>query len=166
VKYAFALLDRSFEQMNEARRAKGLAALERPWRLVGASSGRCLLCHSGIEAQHGIWQERSFDHGPHLLKAKLDCASCHRPHEQRAPGEVVRFGVAGCIPCHHRQTAAAGGACLQCHRDVTTHIVTSFRGGFSHQAHLAMQLECATCHDPARGQLLPTRTACAQCHTD
>jgi hypothetical protein len=166
VNFAFALLDKAFEQMNQARRAKGLGPLERPWRFVGASSGRCLLCHSGIEAQRGAWQERAFDHGPHLLKARLECAACHRPHEERAPGEVVRFGVAGCIPCHHQQTAAAGGACLQCHRDVTKRTVKSFRGEFSHQAHLAMELECATCHDPKRGQLRPTRAACAQCHTD
>ncbi len=166
INYAFAVLDKAFEQMNEARRAKGLAALERPWRLVGASTGRCLLCHAGIEAQRGTWDGKAFDHGPHLAKAGLECAACHRTHEERAPGEIVRFGSAGCIPCHHQQTQAAAGACLQCHRDVTTRTVRSFRGDFSHKAHLELELSCGDCHNPKEGQLLPTPAACKQCHQD
>jgi hypothetical protein len=166
VNFAFALLDQAWEQMNEARRARGLASLPRPWRFVGASSGRCLLCHSGVEAQRGAWEGKAFDHGPHLLQAKLECAACHRTHEERAPAEVVRFGTAGCIPCHHQQTAAAGGACLQCHPDVSARSVRSFRGDFSHKAHLEMELQCGDCHDPGRGQLRPTKAACAQCHQD
>ena len=164
--YAYALLDRSHDLMNQARRAKGLAPLELPWRRTGASSGRCMLCHTGVEAQHGTWQGKSFDHGPHLLKAGLECDACHRTHEQRMAGEVVRFGPAGCVPCHHRRTAAAGGSCLQCHADVKTRTVKSFRGAFAHQAHLDMGLECKTCHDPAAGQLRPAKSACAQCHQD
>jgi nitrate/TMAO reductase-like tetraheme cytochrome c subunit len=172
VNFAFALLDQAWEQMNEARRARSLAPLPRPWRFVGASSGRCLLCHSGVEAQRGPWEGKAFDHGPHLLQAKLECAACHRTHEERrAPGEagsgeVVRFGPAGCIPCHHQQTAAAGGACLQCHPDVSARTVRSFRGDFSHKAHLEMELQCGDCHNPKAGQLRPTRAACAQCHQD
>jgi nitrate/TMAO reductase-like tetraheme cytochrome c subunit len=166
VTYAYALLDRAHELMNVARRAKGLAPLERPWKRTGASSGRCMLCHSGVEAQRGTWRGRSFDHGPHLLKAQLDCAACHRTHEERAPGEVVRFGPEGCIPCHHRKTAAAGGSCLQCHADVKSRVVKSFRGPFAHQAHLDAGLECGSCHDPAAGQLRPAKAVCAQCHQD
>ena len=168
ITYAYALLDQAHQQMNEARRAKGLAPLERPWRFSGNSSGRCLLCHSGIEAQRGTWSGRSFDHGPHLLKAGLDCAACHRTHEERGRSskEVVRFGPAGCVPCHHQRTALAGGSCVQCHGDVTKKTVKSFRGEFSHQAHLDMQLQCGDCHDPRRGALRPARAACAQCHTD
>jgi hypothetical protein len=166
VNFAFALLDKAWEQMNQARRAKGLGPLERPWRFVGASSGRCLFCHSGVEAQRGPWQGRAFDHGPHLLRAGLECSDCHRTHEERAPGEVVRFGPEGCIPCHHQQTAAAGGACQQCHRDLSARTVKSFRGDFSHQAHLEMELQCGDCHSPGRGQLRPTKAACAQCHQE
>jgi hypothetical protein len=164
--YAYALLDKAHQQMNEARKAKGLAPLETPWRFVGGSSGRCLLCHSGIEAQRGGWSGKDFDHGPHLLKARLDCDRCHRTHEERAPGEVVRFGPDGCMPCHHQQTGAAGGSCTQCHGDVTKRTVRSFRGEFSHQAHLDMELQCGSCHDPRAGQLRPAKSVCAQCHTD
>jgi len=164
--YAYALLERSHELMNQARRTKRLTPLELPWRRTGASSGRCMLCHTGIEAQRGAWQGKTFDHGPHLLQAKLECDACHRTHEERATGEVVRFGPAGCVPCHHRKTAAAGGSCLQCHADVKTHSVKSFRGEFSHEAHLGMDLECQTCHNPAAGQLRPAKAACTQCHQD
>ena len=166
VNYALALLEKAHEQMNAARRAKGLAPLERPWRFVGGSSNRCLLCHSGVEAQRGTWSGRAFDHGPHLLKAGLECAACHRTHEERAPGEVLRFGPEGCVPCHHRQTTAATGSCLPCHADVAKRTVKSFRGPFSHQAHLAMELDCATCHNAKAGQLRPTPATCAQCHQD
>ena len=166
ITYAYALLDRAHELMNEARRTRGLAPLELPWRRAGASSGRCMLCHTGVEAQHGTWQGKAFDHGPHLLRAKLECDACHRTHEERGPGEVVRFGPGGCIPCHHRKTADAGGSCLQCHADVKQRTVRSFRGDFSHEAHLAMDLECKACHDPAAGQLRPAKSACAQCHED
>jgi hypothetical protein len=164
--FAYALLEKAHEQMNEARRLRGLASLERPWRFLGGSSGRCMLCHSGVEARHGTWSGKAFDHGPHLLRARLECAACHRTHEERSPGEVVRFAPAGCTPCHHRQTDDAGGSCGQCHGDVTRRTVKSFRGPFSHQAHLEMELECRTCHDPRAGQLRPARTACRQCHTD
>jgi len=166
VNFAYALLDKTWEQMNEARRAKGLAALERPWRVVGGSSGRCLVCHAGVESQRGSFAGKAFDHGPHLLEAGLECAACHRTHEERAPGEIVRFGPAGCIPCHHRAAPAASAACLQCHKDVTTRIVHSFRGDFSHQTHLENELKCGDCHNPSAGQLRPTPAACAQCHQD
>jgi nitrate/TMAO reductase-like tetraheme cytochrome c subunit len=164
--FAYALLDQSFAQMNQARAAKGLPALPRPWRSAGPKSGRCLLCHGGIETQRGTWQDRAFDHGPHLLKAQLDCAACHRPHEERPKTEVVRFGPEGCAPCHHRKTAMAVGSCLECHADVKQKLVKSFRGRFSHAAHLEMELQCDSCHNPAAGQLRPAREVCAQCHTD
>lgn len=164
--FAYSLLDQAFEQMNQARAAKGMPALAKPWRSAGPRSGPCLVCHTGVEAQRGAWNGRAFDHGPHLLKANLECTTCHRPHAERPKAEVVRFGPEGCVPCHHQRTAAASGSCLQCHADVKTHTVRSFRGAFSHQQHLAMDLECSTCHDPAAGRLRPTREACAQCHQD
>jgi hypothetical protein len=55
VNFAFALLDKAQEQMNDARRVKGLSPLARPWTVIGGggASGRCLTCHSGIERQGG-----------------------------------------------------------------------------------------------------------------
>jgi predicted CXXCH cytochrome family protein len=150
--------------MNEARHAKGLAPLARPWTVIAAGSGDCLTCHRGIEGQSGSFQGHAYSHGPHLLAAKLECATCHRPHAERAPGEVVRFGSDGCVPCHHRRAEVDGPACMKCHGDVTARTVPSFRGEFSHKSHLEAGLECGTCHQPKNGDPRPLKAACAQCH--
>ena len=166
VNYAFALLSKAHEQMNAARKAKGLAALSRPWSEPAAGSSDCLACHLGIESQGAAFAQRTFQHRPHLERAKLSCLECHRPHAERAPGEVVRFGDAGCVPCHHRQKVAEAAACMSCHGDVRKRTVTSFRGQFSHQAHLEQGLECATCHTLGTGDPRPEKSTCQQCHVD
>jgi predicted CXXCH cytochrome family protein len=164
VEFAHALLAKAQEQMNEARRTKGLAPLARPWTAFAEGSGKCLTCHRGVERQSGRFGSRAFAHRPHLLAAKLECEACHRPHEQRAPGEVVRFGAEGCVPCHHRGAEVSGPACMKCHGDVRSRAVTSFRGKFSHRSHLDAGAECGTCHQPKNGDPRPTKAACAQCH--
>jgi len=166
VNFAFALLARSHEQMNEARRARGMAALALPWQTVGAGSQQCMQCHIGIEARSGPFAGRTFSHRPHTEAAKLECSECHRPHEQRAPGEVVKFGATGCVPCHHRKAETAEPACRACHGDVRARTVPSFRGEFSHAAHLEQGLECATCHAGKSADPRPPKGACADCHTD
>lgn len=168
VNFALALLSKSHEQMNAARRTKGLAPLSRPWSEIatGSGSGECLTCHVGVERMAGTFAGNAFRHGPHVGSAKLACATCHRPHAERAPGEVVRFGEAGCVPCHHREKTVDAAACARCHGDVTLRPVTSFRGEFSHKAHLEQGLECATCHTTGAGDPRPAKAACAQCHTE
>jgi nitrate/TMAO reductase-like tetraheme cytochrome c subunit len=165
VNFAYALLERAHAQMNEARRARGLAPLALPWTTVaaGSASSQCLLCHGGIERQSGPFGNRTFPHARHLA-AKLDCATCHRPHQERAPGEVVRFSASGCLPCHHRGGEVDAPRCMGCHGDVTTRTVTSFRGEFSHKGHLEQGLECATCHVVKNGDPRPAKETCGQCH--
>jgi hypothetical protein len=53
---------------------------------------------------------------------------------------------------------------MKCHGDVTARTVTSFRGEFSHKAHLEQGLECATCHQIRGGDPRPAKAVCAQCH--
>jgi len=166
VNFAFALLDKAHEQMNEARRARGLGALAKPWPTVAAGAQACLTCHQGIESQTGTFGGRHFSHTPHVASAKLDCTECHRPHAERAPGEVVRFGPDGCMPCHHRNVKVGIDECMTCHKDVSGRTVTSFRGEFSHEAHLEMGLDCQTCHDNSRGDPRPARSVCTDCHVD
>lgn len=164
IHFSYALLAKAHDQMNEARRSRGLASLAKPWTSVAAGSADCLTCHQGIERQSGAFGSRTFAHEPHVATAGLDCQTCHRPHAERAPGEVVRYGAEGCMPCHHRKTPAAAETCGKCHGDVTTRTVTSFRGEFSHKAHLDQGLECATCHESGAVDPRPAKTACAQCH--
>jgi predicted CXXCH cytochrome family protein len=164
VGYSYALLDRAHEQMNEARRARGLAPLPLPWTRIAPGSAACTSCHVGIEKQSGTFAGRAYSHGPHLIAAKLECAACHRPHAERAPGEVVKFGAAGCVPCHHQAAEVSLPRCASCHGDVTAKTVTSFRGEFSHKGHLEQGLECDTCHQPKNGDPRPAKQVCAQCH--
>jgi hypothetical protein len=56
--------------------------------------------------------------------------------------------------------------CARCHGNVLERKVTSFRGEFSHTAHLEFGLECAGCHRPRAGDPRPQRSACQDCHTD
>ena len=164
VAYAFALLDKAHDQMNEARRARGLAPLAVPWARGAPGSADCLSCHAGIEKRRGAFAGRAFDHGPHLVAGGLECASCHRPHAERSPGEVVKFGASGCVPCHHRGAEVDAPRCMTCHGDVTAKTVTTFRGEMSHAQHLEQGLECGTCHQPRNGDPRPPRETCAQCH--
>lgn len=168
VSYAYALLDAAHDQMNAARRAKGLSALPRPWTVIAPNSAACLSCHLGVEKQAGTFEGAAFAHGPHLGAAKLECAACHRPHAERAPGEVVKFGRGGCVPCHHPREAAAmdGAACAKCHAGALERTLPSARGEFSHKAHLELGAECATCHTMQGGNPRPPKSACTQCHAD
>jgi len=164
VGYAYALLEKAHEQMNGARRARGLAAMALPWTRIAPGSASCLSCHTGIEKQSGKFAGRDFAHAPHLIAAKLECSSCHRPHAERAPGEVVKFGSGGCVPCHHAGATVEAARCMACHGDVTAKTLPSFRGEFSHKGHLEQGLECGTCHQPRNGDPRPAKETCAQCH--
>lgn len=165
VNFAFALLDKSHEQMNEARRVRGLGALERPWKTLGGASNTCMGCHVGVEQQRGAFAGQPFSHQPHLTRAGLACESCHRPHAERAPGEVVRFGPDGCRSCHHKPAMSVNEAtCGRCHGDVKAKTFASFRGEFSHTQHLDADLGCANCHKLAGGDPRPQKSACKECH--
>jgi hypothetical protein len=162
VRYAYALLAKAHEQTNTARTARGLAALPLPWREAPRESP-CLRCHQGIEAQGGSIFGRGFRHQLHLGRARLECQSCHRPHEERKQGEIVRFDAAGCEACHHRNERAD---CLGCHRGIREHTVQSPLGAFPHASHLDdLGLECAGCHDLAPGKPVRLKQdTCAGCH--
>jgi predicted CXXCH cytochrome family protein len=165
VNYAYLLLDKAQEQMNGARRQKGLAPLARPWKSIGAAAGKCGTCHIGIESQSGRFGELTYPHGPHVVFAQIGCEQCHRPHDQRPKTEVVKFGPAGCTTCHHKSvTGASAPVCGKCHGDVATRTFPSFRGEFSHKQHADVGLDCASCHDPRSGDVRPSRSKCTECH--
>ncbi len=167
VTYAYAALDKAREQMNEARRSAGLAALPSPWLEIRGGA-ECLACHRGVETQRGSFNGKAFAHAPHVGAARLACDACHRTHTERAPGEVVRFGANGCTSCHHAPSSApvTAAACDKCHGDIRTKVFTSFRGPFVHGPHLEAGAECATCHSLQRGDPRPAKAACMTCHEE
>jgi nitrate/TMAO reductase-like tetraheme cytochrome c subunit len=164
VDYAYALLRRSHEAMNAARGASGLGPLPLPWREAPYASP-CLECHRGIESGHGSIFGRDYRHEPHVLRAKIDCILCHRPHAERARGEVVRFDASGCEACHHGDAKAD---CLSCHAGIRERKVRSFRGEFDHAFHLdEAGQSCADCHEVRAGQgARLKKDTCASCHAE
>ncbi len=164
VDYAFALLKRAHNDLNDARKERALAPLPLPWT-EAAYASPCLACHQGIESRNGMIFGRSYRHEPHVLRARLDCLACHRPHEERAKGEVVRFDAAGCESCHHKDAKVD---CLACHASIRGRKVASFRGEFDHAFHLDEAGQtCADCHDRPPGQpVVLKKETCAACHED
>jgi nitrate/TMAO reductase-like tetraheme cytochrome c subunit len=162
VDYAYALLRRAHDDLNDARRTGGLAALALPWNEAPYESP-CLRCHEAIAGQSGAVFGRRFRHEAHVARARLECLTCHRPHEERAKGEVVRFDAAGCDDCHHR-----GGKtdCLSCHAAIRSRKVSSFRGEFDHAFHLDEAGQtCADCHELRPGAAVRLkRETCQTCH--
>ncbi|HKY31097.1 MAG TPA: cytochrome c3 family protein [Candidatus Polarisedimenticolia bacterium] len=162
VDYARALLARSHQDLNAARSAHGLAALPLPWREAPYDSP-CLQCHQGIEARAGRVFDRAFSHAAHVAEAGLQCAACHRDHDEKPRHEVLRFGRAGCDSCHHQDDSKD---CLSCHASVRGGVLPNALGDFSHAFHLdEAGQSCADCHELKPGY--PVRLIqehCAACH--
>jgi hypothetical protein len=164
VEYAYALLKWSHDDLNTVRKEHGLAPLPLPWTEAPYASP-CFTCHQGIEGRKGTIFGRNYSHEPHVLRARLDCLACHRPHEERAKGEIVFYEAPGCESCHHKDAKAS---CLACHASIRGRKVKSFRGEFDHAFHLDEAGQtCADCHDLAPGKpVLLKKETCAACHTD
>jgi len=140
INYSYLVLDKAFDQMNEARRERGLSTLSRPWTVI--ASGACLSCHRGIERQAGTFNGKPFAHG-----------------------EVVRFGPEGCASCHHRGLGASSfGECGRCHGDVAARTIRTERGEFSHRQHASIGEDCNSCHAIQTGDPTPSRSRCRDCH--
>jgi nitrate/TMAO reductase-like tetraheme cytochrome c subunit len=162
VAYASALLRRSHDDLNAAREDRGLSALPLPWPEPPYESA-CFACHRGIEGQSGRIFDRSFAHAPHVVRAKLECAACHRTHEEKEKGEVLRYAPAGCESCHHKDP---GADCLVCHSGVRDRVLPTERGEFRHAFHIDEAGQtCADCHDLAPGKPVRLKEeTCAGCH--
>jgi len=163
VSYAYALLRKSHEDLNAARRERGLSALPSPWREAPYESP-CFACHAGIEDQRGTIFGKRFGHDAHVIEAKLECKVCHRTHQEKPAGEVLRFGPDGCVSCHHKPPVQVQN-CVACHAGVTARVVKSFRGDFDHKLHIEdAGKTCADCHDVSGTAAAVKRGACAECH--
>jgi len=164
VNFSYALLDAARDQMNAARQKLGLAAMPAPWKEVATGSKPCIACHQGVESQSGAWGGRTFGHEPHVVAAKLACANCHRPHNERPQSEIVRFGNEGCLGCHHDKPVKNPSACQPCHADPMSRTLPSLIGPFSHKAHRKAGLECGECHTMQNGDPRTVRSTCRSCH--
>ena len=167
VEYSLALLDASHNMINQAREQRGLAALSPTWPVAPYQS-TCFRCHRGIETQQGRFAGKEFIHKPHVIDAGFECATCHRPHEEKPKGEVVRFGAEGCANCHHAREQQQPQACLRCHSDVLGRKVKFQTKEFDHSFHFKdLSQKCADCHLWGGGiKRSPNMNTCATCHPD
>jgi hypothetical protein len=167
IPYAYALLRKSHDFMNDARRERGLAPLPSPWQDPPYESP-CLACHEGIQEQSGEIFGRPYSHGKHVVGEKLRCERCHRTHEEKPVGEVLRFAAPGCESCHHRTADLAKPAtCTPCHAGIDKRIVQSFRGKFDHAVHRDdAEKTCVDCHDLALPRPFVKQAVCVECHDD
>ncbi|HZI93528.1 MAG TPA: cytochrome c3 family protein [Patescibacteria group bacterium] len=165
VDYALALLTQAHKDLNSARSSQGLAALPPPWSEAPYETP-CLRCHQGIEQQEGRVFSRRYLHAPHVVEAKLQCVTCHLPHDERPAADkhqLLKFEESGCESCHHREPIAD---CLACHRGIRTGTIKTKLGQFSHAFHLDEAGQtCKDCHDLAPGKPVGLKQEhCAECH--
>jgi len=165
VDYSLKLIDASHDLINQALERSGFRHLPKRWPSLPFES-RCFKCHQGIEKQAGRFFRFGFSHQPHL-ESGLDCETCHRPHEERSPKEVVRFGREGCADCHHASGQRSSSYCVRCHSDVLAKKVLYKDKQFDHSMHVKdLGLTCTDCHQEA-GKITrsPHLKRCSNCHT-
>jgi len=162
--YVRGLLRRAAEDVREGVRA--LDPEETPARIpvgprIPSKEGCTTLCHVGIEnspTERAL--ELPFAHKPHLTKAGLDCAKCHRAE----PHGTVAIRQADCVSCHHRSEEPA--ACGKCHTEVSGLRQKKPDGVDA----VAMEdLDCLSCHreEVHEGHsLAKVKAACDGCHED
>ena len=127
----------------------------------------CTMCHTSADpkpvapiTEYSI----RFSHCDHLVRGKLECATCHQNLDQ--PLEVDRVGhfpnMAECMTCHDQRQVK--NECLTCHTSEERlipkdHVVTWLQ---QHGAVASFEEEsrCLTCH----GQPKSPAKDCQSCH--
>lgn len=157
VGYSLALLQWSYEKIR-ASRVIPLA----PWPEDASMQSGCSLCHVGIVSQTGRFKNLVFRHGPHLKQSKGDCRVCHRSHDEKPRGEVLRPDR-NCVNCHHTRSLRSN--CQRCHLQIPETLKVAGKR-FPHAYHVGedVELECTDCHTES-GWKAPV-DVCAECHDD
>ena len=157
-----SLLARADEDARVAARALDPARVPAP-AAVGprtpSKQGCTTMCHVGIEERK---VDRAFGYGfshdAHLVKAKLDCATCHA----ETPHGTVTVKPKDCASCHH-PTDTDTDRCVKCHLDVATLRERTPEGRTSRTME---DLDCATCHEalPKGHRREDVKASCLGCH--
>jgi hypothetical protein len=158
VLYANALLETAAVKAAAAGKEVGrkISYAEMDFRVPAEEDTCGRRCHFGLERRPITVGGKTFDHGRHLSRKGIACASCH---------DLARHGVTlapayNCSACHH---AEGETDCGSCHGDVSRLTVTYRGRTFDHGAHAARAgLPCAGCHPPARPTVV--KGDCSSCH--
>jgi nitrate/TMAO reductase-like tetraheme cytochrome c subunit len=170
VSYSLSILNNSVELLNQALQQRGKSPLRTPWQIIPFESP-CLSCHQGIETQAGAYGDRPFVHFPHVIKQKLDCRTCHVPHEIPVKSLPMKFSPGGCANCHHETRFE--NLCAKCHEKelakgvpVMGQVLDRKGKVFEHTMHLeATGLKCTDCHfEKGKFRRTPEAAHCSDCH--
>ncbi len=166
VEYSLALMNVSHDMIREAMQQSGFTPMAKRWSEPPFESS-CFRCHRGIEIQTGSFSGMNFLHKPHL-NSGFECATCHRPHEEKPAKEVVRFGREGCANCHHAREQQTPSSCLRCHSDLLGRKVRYRTKMFDHSFHFKdLSQKCSDCHlSGGTISRAPTLKTCATCHPE
>ncbi|NNE43532.1 MAG: cytochrome c3 family protein, partial [Gemmatimonadetes bacterium] len=134
----------------------------------------CARCHYGHEFRAA---SGDFAHGPHVLKAGIECARCHGNDSPAGLVEwaedphhgAVTVSAADCRSCHHADGPEA--RCATCHAGAGNQAApvnvlvrsTPRMAQWSHADHASVA--CADCHAGERFPLVTAEVAsCTACH--
>jgi nitrate/TMAO reductase-like tetraheme cytochrome c subunit len=156
--YANALIETAVTKAAGAAKAAGRKIPYAPATFrVPAEEDTCARrCHFGVERRPMTVRGKTFDHGRHLSREGIECASCH---------DLERHGLTlstayNCSGCHH---ARGDVDCSSCHGDVSRLTATYRDREFDHGAHVARSgLRCKGCHPADRPSLVAGE--CSSCH--
>ncbi len=158
VRYALQLYRETYETMRKQ------GAPVPPWTYMeGEVNLQCGACHAvvgGVRRWYR-WVD-PFRHQQHIQPAHaLSCEDCHRRHEEKPRGEVLRPDFQ-CKNCHHRSSTLD---CTTCHSRVPEDIVLRGVLEFPHAFHFdpeGAERFCYDCHDDVSGEV--RWEICLECH--
>ncbi len=131
----------------------------------GERDDPCGACHVQVarEVRTSRWV-RPFHHGRHIQPSRdLRCTDCHRTHEEKPEGEILRPGLS-CKTCHHTRFQAAT-QCRTCHPRLPEEILVGKGLSFPHTYHYdpdGAERLCQDCHDVFSGEV--RWEMCLECH--
>ncbi len=162
--YARRLLAKAAEDVATAWKALDPASTA-PRIEVGprvASKEDCTtLCHVGIEKRQVTEAfGYGFSHPAHVVKAALDCVTCHA----KTPHGTVTVRPQDCASCHHPKSEDTK-QCVACHTDVARVQSHAVEGVSSPPM---QDLDCVVCHTAIQKghKREDVKAACIDCHKD
>jgi hypothetical protein len=131
-----------------------------------------LLFFIGMAPENDLQDKINFSHSLHIVDQELECTTCHINAETSTTGQDDLLPIKDvCADCHDVE---AKDECSTCHTNVENAVklprMTQYSTLFSHEKHIAKELNCETCHgDVSQNQAgqqasFPDMVVCMDCH--
>ena len=152
--YALALLGWTYNTLR-TQIGNGLP----PWPEIPYET-TCRSCHLNIPFRTASFRDYRFSHTRHVSVKGIRCDTCHRPHEEKPRGELLRPDLA-CASCHHKPSVQK--SCPDCHGQGPELLTLRDGREFPHAYHVGedVELACLDCHAPS-GRV--SFSICEDCH--